>query len=434
MSSDYLLKNAHIPVCLLDNLDNLTLTREGLVLVDIAIEQSEIVRITPADSPPSGLSALNLEKSIVFPCFVDMHTHLDKGHIWERSCNPTGTFTDALTTVGQDSRTFWHPEDIYRRMEFGLKCSYAHGTRALRTHLDSFGSQGKISLEIFQALQQDWSEKITLQAVSLVPLDYYLTPAGIELADLWAEAGQILGGVAYINPHLESQLEQVFKLALERNLSLDFHVDENDDPESICLQKVAEIALKYNFNNPIVCDHCCSLSVQNKEVVTKTINLVKAAEIGIVSLPMCNLFLQDRNPSKTPFWRGITQVHELKQAGVSVAFASDNVRDPFYGFGDHDMLEVFSQAVKIGHLDTPYSDWCQSVNQIPARLMGLAEDSKIKVGSKADLVIFQARYYSELLSRPQSDRQVLRGGKFIDTTLPDYRELDDLLSPHPRLA
>jgi cytosine deaminase len=149
---------------------------------------------------------------------------------------------------------------------------------------------------------------------------------------------------------------------------------------------------------------------------------------------MCNLFLQDRNPSKTPFWRGITQVHELKQAGVSVAFASDNVRDPFYGFGDHDMLEVFSQAVKIGHLDTPYSDWCQSVNQIPARLMGLAEDSKIKVGSKADLVIFQARYYSELLSRPQSDRQVLRGGKFIDTTLPDYRELDDLLSPHPRLA
>ena len=34
---------------------------------------------------------------------------------------------------------------------------------------------------------------------------------------------------------------------------------------------------------------------------------------------------------------------------------------------------------------------------------------------------------TELLSRPQSDRTVLRNGVAIDTTLPDYRELDDLM-------
>jgi len=32
-----------------------------------------------------------------------------------------------------------------------------------------------------------------------------------------------------------------------------------------------------------------------------------------------------------------------------------------------------------------------------------------------------------LLSRAQGDRTVLRQGREIDTTLPDYRELDDLL-------
>jgi cytosine deaminase len=31
------------------------------------------------------------------------------------------------------------------------------------------------------------------------------------------------------------------------------------------------------------------------------------------------------------------------------------------------------------------------------------------------------------LSRPQADRIVLRQGRPIDTTLPDYRELDDLM-------
>ena len=38
-------------------------------------------------------------------------------------------------------------------------------------------------------------------------------------------------------------------------------------------------------------------------------------------------------------------------------------------------------------------------------------------------------YYSEILSRPESDRTVLRAGRVIDTTLPDYAELDDLIQP-----
>ncbi len=41
----------------------------------------------------------------------------------------------------------------------------------------------------------------------------------------------------------------------------------------------------------------------------------------------------------------------------------------------------------------------------------------------------QARGWSELLSRPQADRVVLRAGRPIDRTLPDYRELDALLFP-----
>ena len=95
------------------------------------------------------------------------------------------------------------------------------------------------------------------------------------------------------------------------------------------------------------------------------------------------------------------------------------------------MLEVFSQSVRICHLDTPYQDWCHSFTKTPAILMGLHDMGKIAIGKSADLVIFSARYFSELLARPQSDRQVMRRGKFIDTQLPDYRELDDLLYCDP---
>ena len=42
-------------------------------------------------------------------------------------------------------------------------------------------------------------------------------------------------------------------------------------------------------------------------------------------------------------------------------------------------------------------------------------------------MIFRARTYSELLSRPQQDRIVLRAGSAVDTTPPDYRMLDGIV-------
>ena len=62
-----------------------------------------------------------------------------------------------------------------------------------------------------------------------------------------------------------------------------------------------------------------------------------------------------------------------------------------------------------------------------AAIAGFDYDATIAVGAPADLVLFRARTWTELLSRPQTDRMVMRQGALIDTTLPDYRELDDLM-------
>ncbi|MFM6065095.1 MAG: cytosine deaminase [Microcystis panniformis] len=426
-SERYWLKNAHIPVSFLENESFSPQTSEGLTLVNLEINDGNINRITSTIPPEDNIPVIDLKKKIIFPCFVDMHTHLDKGHSWQRCPNHDGTFDSALKMVLEDSRREWRLEDVYRRMEFGVKCSYAHGTAAIRTHIDSFCQQAQISLTALGELQRQWASKITLQAVSLVSLDYYQTSEGAALADKIAEFGGILGGVAYINPDLQAQIDITFKLAQERGLNLDFHLDENGDPDSTCLAAIARTAIKEQFSGQIICGHCCSLAVQSPEIIQETLNLVKNAGIAIVSLPMCNLYLQDRQEEKTPFWRGTTKIKEMKKAGIPVAFASDNCRDPFYGFGDHDGLEVFTQAVRIAHLDTPYADWVNSVTLTPANLLGLPHLGRIKTGLEANLLIFKARYFSELLSRPQWDRLVIRRGLSIDTTLPDYQELDDLV-------
>lgn len=44
------------------------------------------------------------------------------------------------------------------------------------------------------------------------------------------------------------------------------------------------------------------------------------------SLPACNPYLQVRGAGRTPRWRGITLVHEMKVRRISVSSASDNSR------------------------------------------------------------------------------------------------------------
>ena len=398
--------------------------QEELVAVDMEIQAGAIARILPTgQATGDDHPAVDLNQGLIWPCFVDMHTHLDKGHTWPRCPNPDGTFMGALKTVHQDHSN-WQPEDLYQRMEFGLKCSYAHGTQAIRTHLDSFGPLGATNFKVFDDLRRQWQDRLTLQAVCLVSLDYFLPPEGESLAQLVAEFGGTLGGVAYMNEDIVPQLDRVFTLAKRYGLDLDFHTDESLNPNDITLRHVAEAALRHDFQGAITCGHCCSLSVQSADTVEKTLSLVKAANIGIVSLPMCNLYLQDRQPGLTPRYRGVTVLHEIHQQDIPVALASDNCRDPFYAYGDHDGLDVFKQSVRIGHLDRPFDHWPLSLTSRPAELMGLGTLGTLASRDAANLICFKARSLNELVARAQCDRVVLRQGRPIDTTLPDYSELD----------
>jgi cytosine deaminase len=396
---------------------------EPLVAAHIEVRDGQIAAIVSAHQPVvSDQPIWDLRQGLVWPCFVDCHTHLDKGHAWLRSPNPDGTFDGALAAASADQH-HWTAEDLFPRMAFGLRCSYAHGTQAVRTHLDCADGQADISFAMFDRLRREWAGRLTLQAVALVAMEAYERPGIEALANTVARYGGLLGGVIYPQPGLEAQIDRAFALAEARGLDLDFHADESLDPAAEGLRLVAETKLRRDFRGRVNCGHCCSLSVQSGDRIRSTLALVKAAGVSVVSLPLCNLYLQDRQPGYTPRYRGVTLLPELHRAGVAVALASDNCRDAFFAYGDHDMVEVFTQSVRIGHLDRPIGDWPRAVTQTPAQIMGLAV-GQLGVGRPADLVVFKARSFSELLSRPGGDRSVIRNGTPIDTTLPDYADLD----------
>jgi cytosine deaminase len=376
---------------------------------------------------------LDLGDGIVLPGFADLHTHIDKGQIWSRARNPDGSHGAALAAVKADREAHWTADDVAARAGFALRCAYAHGTVALRTHVDSLGPQLDISWPVIQRLRDAWAGRIALQAVALVGLAAYATPWAEHMADVVAAAGGLLGGSGALEPDAPALVRRVFDLAVDRGLDVDLHVDETLDPAAHVLRLVAEETIRRGYEGRVTCGHCCSLAVQPAREAAETIARVAAARITVVSLPMVNLYLQGRRPGGTPLARGVTLLHELRTAGVRVVVASDNTRDPFYAFGDLDPLEVFREAVRIGHLDMPMGNWPAAVTAWPGEAMGLS-CGRLRVGAVADVVLFSARDYSELLSRPQADRVVLRAGRPIGVGVPSYRELGGVASLGDDLA
>jgi cytosine deaminase len=417
------LRNAGVPSAMLGRPGG------GIESVDIAIADGKIAGIAPHVPGPGR----DLDSGLVLPAFVDIHTHIDKGHIWPRKQNPNGTWGAALAAVQTDRVGLWSAEDVERRMNFALRSAYAHGTAAIRTHLDSIPPQHDISWDLFAKVRDAWKGKIELQAVSLVGPDNLLDAAQLdEVARKVKQIGGILGGAVLSDDRSAEAMLRVVDKAGEYGLDLDIHADETGDPNSHVLEHLADAVLATGYTGRVLAGHCCVLTVQDEATQKRTIEKVARAGISIVSLPMCNMYLQDRAGAgrTTPVRRGVTLVHEFRAAGVPVAIASDNTRDPFYAYGDLDALEVFREGARILHFDHPQDEawgWARSVTGDAAKIGGFDYAAEIKVDAPADLILFRARNWTELLSRPQSDRQVLRNGVAIDTTLPDYRELDDLM-------
>ena len=424
------LRRARVPLPLIaDAPAGLALDRDGAALVDIAMAEGRIVSIRPAD--PTTSEGVDMDGRHVWPTLIDMHTHLDKGHIVDRAPNPDGAHPSARDATAADRTANWRRPDLLRRMTFGLRCAQAHGVSAIRTHLDSQEGQGPETWGAFEEARAAFAGRIALQGVALIPVDVYRTPYASVLADIVAKAGGLLGGVTRASggrhedgvSDLDTLLDRLFVLARERDLDVDLHVDESGEPLGAALPAVADATMRHGYEGRVTCGHCCSLALQTPAVMADHIARVADAGITIVTLPTVNMYLQDRDSSRTPRWRGVTPVAELRAAGVRVAMAGDNCRDPFYAYGDHDMLDTYRQGVRILHLDHPFGDGMTLAGPTPATVMGLPHGGVIKAGAPADLIILNARSMDQLIARPQSDRIVVRDGRRLAVKPPDYDEL-----------
>lgn len=82
----------------------------------------------------------------------------------------------------------------------------------------------------------------------------------------------------------------------------------------------------------LLCLLCSSLAFQPPAELEVTLKVVREAGVTVVSLPLVNQWTQDRSRlsqecGRTPRWRGITLLHELRQVGGCLALLTWHVID-----------------------------------------------------------------------------------------------------------
>ncbi len=381
---------------------------------DIFIENQHIAGI---ESTQIAIDSGAFKPQLLLPAFVDLHVHIDKTFVVDEVGAAEGDLFAAIERMAKH-RDGWSAEQIEARMERALSEAYANGCRALRTHLDWMNKDAPKSLAVFEKLRDQWRDKLTLQCVSLTPLDYF--DEGMDAAfngeDLALEVATahltcdqrrgeaaLLGAFVYRNERIYDKLQRVFDLAIKNQLDLDFHVDEGLDTEARGLKAIAELTIKNNWQGRVTCGHACSLAMQSDDDALATLKLCAQAGIHLVALPATNLYLQGAW-NRTPVERGLTRLTEAREAGVSCSIATDNVADGFYPYGSYRPLASYALGVQMGHLKAPL-DWLSSITSAPSKAMNLPWDGLIREGCKAeDLLLVQAGDTRDLMNAPLVQR------------------------------
>ncbi|MCU0901798.1 MAG: cytosine deaminase [Cypionkella sp.] len=402
--------------------------RGGLIPLEVHLQDGRIAAVRPPGGPPShaGATVLDLQGGIILPGLVDCHTHLDKGQVAARSPNADGRFVTALAAAAADAARHGGIDDLVLRAEFQLRAAFAHGTVAVRSHVDAHPDRFDRRFDALLNLRAAWAGRI---AVQLCPFAGQDAPPG-WIAHLAGRAGQGGGALSLFvqdGPGLDGFLDMAVDLAGRHGLDLDFHADETTDPASNATARIVAAVARAGFDRQVTVGHGVALAGHAPDDLARTLDAMAQAGVALVALPQCNAHLMGRTPGRTPRLRGLAPVHEARAAGVRVALASDNTRDPFHAYGDLDMVELFRDAIRFGQLDQPVGDWPAAIGPVPAGIMGLPSATGcIAAGGPADLILLTARNWSEFGARPATGRIVLRAGQPIDTTPPDWRDLDAL--------
>ena len=374
---------------------------------DLLLEGGRVARVAPRGALPAGPPETDLTGYLLLPAPAEPHAHLDKAHTWDLVGAPPCDLPAAVGAWREHAERVTE-EDVALRARGALDELAMNGATAVRTHVDVLPGEDPLrGLRALLRLREAVRGRTELQIAVL-----HLDAPDAVLREAFALGADVLGGCPHLAADPEAAVTRAVRLADEFGVGVDLHADENLDPASPDLRLLAAAVRRDGFSRPVTASHCVSLGVMPDEEAARLAKEVALAGIGVVTLPLTNLYLQGRDhPAPVP--RGLTAVRTLLDAGVTLAAGGDNIRDPFNPVGRADPLETAALLVAAGHL-TP-AEALHTVTAGARAVLGLPPAGPFE-GAVADLLAVRAGSLSEALGAACPDRVVFRAGRIVSRT------------------
>ncbi len=387
-------------------------------VVDVAITGGTVTDVAPAGTrPANGAPApgavLDLSGYLLLTAPAEPHAHLDKALSFDLIRPPLGDLGSAIDSW-VDYAHGMTVESIADRARTQALAMLAAGITAVRSHVDVLSSHGTATVDQAlrgaRALVQVREELRGLIDIELVALAGHLSPdAHVDaVLDLGVD---LVGGAPHLADAPERDLDRLLAIAERRGIGVDLHTDESLDGP-LTIERYARAVRDWPRDRQYSAGHCVRLGTLPPERLAEVIAEVAASDLGVISLPITNLYLQGwQHPVSTP--RGLTTLRALLDAGVRVAAGADNVRDPFNPVGRSDALETASLLVTAGHL-TPDEAYLL-VSDGARDVMGLPPAGP-RVGAAAELLAVRGTSLLDVIANAPADRIVIHDGRVVAET------------------
>ncbi|MFZ4452929.1 amidohydrolase family protein [Salibacterium aidingense] len=361
---------------------------------------------------------------IVLPGLADAHMHLDKSHSLYAVGNESGTLEEAIENYRTYSPNFTDA-DVKARIKKTALAALKHGTTAIRTHIDFNTKLDRAAnfrgVRMVLEAKKELSELIDIQVFPMLPYFQYGEKDRTRIEEMLALGVDGIGGAPHLSEVPHETIDEIFRYAGEYDLPIDLHTDESDDPRVDTILYVAEKTMQTNYQGRVTVDHLCSLAAMEKNKAIRVIQKMKEAELMAITLPAANMYLQGRDDEGL-VRRGTTRIGEIRDYGIPLAAASDNVCDPFHPFGRADLLQIAQLTGYTGHMggreDLP--ELVKMITTIPKQIMGISGKG-LSIGEEATFVMFDAQTLGELFAELPQTRAVFGKGRWLSRVWQEER-------------
>ena len=401
-----------VPRCLIGegaNILGVSVDFEGLCSLQVEWRHGKICSI-------KGLKdASKVPNEILLPRFSEPHAHLDKAFSWSRAPNYKGSYQEALVANLNDYKSRSQGQLLFS-VEKSLNLALVNGIRAIRSHIDSFGENVMRDWDLLEDVRKKWRDKIFLQFVALVPLEFWQTYEGELLAQRVALNGDLLGGV--IAPPFNKKktiksLLHLVQLANRLNCDIDLHIDESQSCPAAGVKLLLEVLGRIKNEISITCSHLSSMALLREKSISNLAKEMAEKKLNVVALPLTNSWLLGRNERSTSIKRPLAPIFQLQKAGVVVSVGGDNVNDAWFPFTNFDPINLMAFSMPIAHLAPWDRLGLSPFTSSAASILNLQWDGVLQKGSPADFVLLDSNSWVKALSE-KPKRRVVVNGEFLN--------------------